>query len=192
MMFDFSNAITGTNGADVEKTQPQMSFGAAQQTQYQAMQNLIEDIIGVQESYRAHLLSSTCEALQTQVERDLLKSTALLQDHHFVKSESECTRVKRCVTDHHEKISTFQQMMDEVTDRSSSLGKQIQTEAGSIQEHIRESAKHEWQQILESTVKKAKSQHSKRMDQAKDKLRSIENSFDTDGLMVMQQMLHRI
>lgn len=135
-------------------------------SQYRTLRNLVRN---VQESYRAHRLSSACEAPQTQVEGDLLMRTALLQDHHFVVSEIECVRVKRSATNHHEQISASQHTMDEVIDRCSNTGEvrsdrspfNSGTDSRVSKERITADAR--W-----STMKKAKSQHVKRVDHARD------------------------
>lgn len=161
-MSALSNAVECTSDVDAGKTPPQKSFGVTPQSQYRTLRNLVRD---VQESYRAHLVPSAYEAPQTQVEGDLLMRTALLQDHHFVASEIECARVKRSATDHHEQISASQHTMNEVIDRCSSTGEMrsdrspFNSGTDSRVSNARITASTRW-----FAMKKAKSQHVKRVD----------------------------
>lgn len=169
-----------------------MSFEAAQRTQYRAMQQLVDEILAVQDSYRVYLLASTCAALQTHVEQDLAKRSMLLHEPHFAVTENACSKVELDGSGIRKLITGMQQAMVDAVDRSNAVSDRVHANVQRVEAHIRESATTEWRRALADIAKKTKSLHAKRVSQAQAKVRAIESSYSTDDLLVMQQMLHRL
>ena len=93
---------------------------------------------------------------------------------------------------HVEVLGSLQTAMDSVLGHTEGVTQSVHQNVETTQHSVQELAQVVWPAEQGKLQSKTKGFHTKRINQATEKLAAVEKSFNTDDLMMMQQMMQRI
>jgi hypothetical protein len=177
---------------DEKKLNPEL-LGEIQEKLMRDLDRVVEDILQGQQAYRSYVMTTLCNNSLKKFEQNLKRKTAPMTNLEFFEITEHDFKLGQEEWEKHViYLGTLQDAMKEILGHCESTEHNVEAELGQVESELEHLAHVKWKREFEHDVGEIRSLATSRLQQTKSKLQTIEKSFNTEDLFMMQQMLERI
>lgn len=170
----------------------QKDYDIVQRNLYKQMGNIIDKIVCSRQSYCQKCTDDGCKNFLVKYEPkldSLAEALELLDSFSAISHEQQCKYNERKETE--QQILHRQSQIVDAIDSLSSIHHDNKTEVEEIHASFAQT-KDQFRHHMRKIMKKIKAQSDSHLKEASSRMKSIEDSFSSDDLMAMQQMLSKL